>query len=74
MSEEKIFMRGYTTSLNKDGVDNNIHSGQGGYEIKTLMDGYGKAEVISNPGSPFSVVYKLTFEKTNSETLNLFED
>lgn len=74
VSEEKIFMRGYTTSLNKDGVDNNIHSGQGGYEIKTLMDGYGKAEVISNPGSPFSVVYKLTFEKTNSETLNLFED
>lgn len=74
VTEDDVFMRGFTTSLNEDSGNNSVHSGQGGFEIKTLMEGYGKAEILSYPGNEFSVVYKLTFEKTNTETINLFED
>lgn len=71
-----VLMSGFTTALNKDAADGNLHSGQGGFEIKSLMEGLGlgSAEVISQPDAEFPVIYKLTFEKTNFETIDLFED
>lgn len=64
-------MSGFSTSLNENASDGTLHSGQGGFEIKSLMEGLGSAEVISNPESNFPVIYKLTFEKTNFETIDL---
>lgn len=71
-----VLMSGFTTALNKDAADGNLHSGQGGFEIKSLMEGLGlgSVEVISQPDEEFPVIYKLTFEKTNFETIDLFED
>lgn len=74
VTPEDVFMRGFTTALNSDYGQDSVHFGQGGFEIKSLMNGYGKAEIINNSGDEFPVVYKLTFEKTNSEVVNLFED
>lgn len=66
-----VLMSGFTTALNKDAEDGTLHSGQGGYEIKSLMEGLGSVEVISEPEADFPVIYKLTFEKTNFETIEL---
>lgn len=69
-----VLMSGFTTALNENSKEGTLHSGQGGYEIKSLMEGVGSVEVISQPDEEFPVVYKLTFEKTNFEMINLFED
>ena len=74
VSGEDVLMSGFTTALNENASDGTLHSGQGGFEIKSLMNGLGKVEVISQPDAEFPVIYKLTFEKTNFETLNLLED
>lgn len=74
VSGEDVLMSGFTTALNENASDGTLHSGQGGFEIKSLMDGLGDVEVISQPDAEFPVIYKLTFEKTNFETINLFED
>lgn len=66
-----VLMSGFTTALNQDAENGTLHSGQGGFEIKSLMEGLGSVEVISEPDSEFPVIYKLTFEKTNFESLNL---
>lgn len=74
VSGEDVLMSGFTTALNENASDGTLHSGQGGFEIKSLMEGLGTVEVISQPDAEFPVIYKLTFEKTNFETINLFED
>lgn len=74
VSGEDVLMRGFSTALNENDFDGKLHSGQGGFEIKSLMEGLGTVEVISQPEAEFPVIYKLTFEKTNFETINLFED
>ncbi len=74
VSGEDVLMSGFTTALNENASDGTLHSGQGGFEIKSLMEGLGSVEVISQPDSEFPVIYKLTFEKTNFETINFFED
>lgn len=74
VSGDDVLMSGFTTALNENASDGTLHSGQGGFEIKSLMDGLGDVEVISQPDAEFPVIYKLTFEKTNFETINLFED
>ena len=74
VSGEDVLMSGFTTALNENASDGTLHSGQGGFEIKTLMDGLGDVKVISQPDAEFPVIYKLIFEKTNFETINLFED
>lgn len=71
---EDVLMSGFTTALNENASDGTLHSGQGGFEIKSLMEGLGTVEVISQPDAEFPVIYKLTFEKTNFETIDLFED
>lgn len=68
---EDVLMSGFTTSLNETSSDGRIHSGTGGYEVKLLMEGIGNVEVLSDPDSKYPVVYKLTFEKTNYETIDL---
>jgi len=74
VSGEDVLMRSFSTALNENDSDVKLHSGQGGFEIKSLMEGLGTVEVISQPEAEFPVIYKLTFEKTNFETINLFED
>ena len=74
VSGDDVLMSGFTTALNEDASDGTLHSGQGGFEIKSLMEGLGTVEVISQPDAEFPVIYKLTFEKTNFETIDLFED
>lgn len=74
VSGEDVLMSGFTTALNENASDGTLHSGQGGFEIKSLMEGLGAVEVISQPDAEFPVIYKLTFEKTNFETIDLFED
>ena len=65
VSGEDVLMSGFTTVLNKKESDTTTHSGHGGFEIKSLMDGLGCVEVISQPDAEFPVIYKLTFETTN---------
>lgn len=74
VSGDDVLMSGFTTALNENASDGTLHSGQGGFEIKSLMEGLGTVEVISQPDAEFPVIYKLTFEKTNFETIDLFED
>ena len=74
VSGDDVLMSGFTTALNENAFDGTLHSGQGGFEIKSLMEDLGTVEVISQPEAEFPVIYKLTFEKTNFETINLFED
>ncbi len=71
VSGDDVLMNGFSTALNKDTSDGTIHSGHGGYEIKTLMEGIGNVQIISEPDSEFPVIYKLTFEKTNFETIDI---
>ncbi len=72
VSGEDVLMSGFSTALNEDAADGTLHSGQGGFEIKSLMEGLGTVEVISQPEAEFPVIYKLTFEKTNLETIFVF--
>lgn len=74
VSGEDVLMNGFTTALNENASDGTLHSGQGGFEIKSLMEGIGTVEIISQPDAEFPVIYKLTFEKTNFETIDLFEN
>ena len=71
VSSDDILMSGFSTSHNGTAADGTLHSGHGGYEIKSLMEGLGSVQVLSLPGEDFPVVYKLVFEKTNFETIDL---
>lgn len=73
VSGEDVLMSGFTTALNENASDGTLHSGQGGFEIKSLMEGLGTVEVISQPDAEFPVIYKLTFEKTNFESFKSFQ-
>ncbi|MDH6343573.1 type I restriction enzyme M protein [Parabacteroides sp. PFB2-12] len=66
VSGEDVLMSGFTTALHENAADGTLHSGQGGFEIKALMEGLGSVEVISQPDAEFPVIYKLVFEKTNT--------
>ena len=71
VSSDDVLMLGYSTSLNEMTADGTLHSGYGGHEIKALMEGLGNVQVLSFPGEEFPVVYRLVFEKTNFETIDL---
>lgn len=66
-----VLTRGFTTALNPSNHMGIIHSGQGGFEIKELMEGIGTVRVISDPDSEFSVRYELVFTNTNYEIIDI---
>lgn len=66
VTSEDVLMSGFSTSLNESAADGTLHSGQGGFEIKSLMDGLGSVEILSDPEAEFPVIYKLTFTNTNT--------
>lgn len=66
VTSEDVLMSGFSTSLNESAADGTLHSGQGGFEIKSLMDGLGSVEILSDPDAEFPVIYKLTFTNTNT--------
>ncbi len=60
MKSEDITIYGHTSG------NANTHLGIGGYEIKRLMEEFGdNLEIISEPNSEFTVIYKLIFHDTN---------
>lgn len=65
VSANDVFMSGYSTALNEDAPDGTLHSGHGCFQIKSLMEGLGSVDIISEPDEEFPVIYKLTFKKTN---------
>ena len=65
VSSEDVLMSGFTTALHKGDSVKSQHFGQGGFEIKSLMEGFGNVEIISQPEEEYPVIYKLTFEKTD---------
>jgi sensor histidine kinase regulating citrate/malate metabolism len=73
VSEKDVLMSGFSTALNLDAGAGNgtLHSGHGGHEIKMLMEDLGSVKVISKPDEEFTVIYQLTFNKTNWETVTL---
>lgn len=70
VTSEDVLMSGFSTSLNERAADGTFHSGQGGFEIKSLMDGLGSVEILSEPEGEFPVIYKLTFTNTNTVRIN----
>lgn len=66
---DDVLMSGFSTALNEDSSEGIHHFGQGGFEIKSLMDGLGSVEVISEPEAEFPVIYKLTFTNTKTEKI-----
>ena len=69
---EDVLMNGFSTSLNEQNDQGALHSGHGGFEIKSLMEEkvgnerLGTVEIFSLPDDEFPVIYKLTFENTNT--------
>ena len=66
VTSEDVLMSGFSTSLNEIAADGTLHSGQGGFDIKSLMEGLGSVEILSEPDTEFPVIYKLTFTNTNT--------
>lgn len=66
VTSDDVLMSGFSTALNECSSEGTLHSGQGGYEIKSLMEGLGSVEVKSEPDAEFPVIYRLTFTKTNT--------
>lgn len=66
VTSDDVLMRGFSTAFNESSSDGTLHSGQGGYEIKSLMEGLGSVEVKSEPDAEFPVIYRLTFTNTNT--------
>lgn len=66
VTSDDVLMSGFSTSLNESSSDGTLHSGHGGFEIKSLMEGLGSVEVLSEPSAEFPVIYKLTFTNTNT--------
>lgn len=66
VTSEDVLMSGFSTSLNEIAADGTLHSGQGGFEIKSLMEGLGSVEILSEPEAEFPVIYKMTFTNTNT--------
>jgi hypothetical protein len=60
-------MSGFTTALNEVSGDGTLHSGHGGFEIKSLMESLGAVKVISQPEEEFPVAYRLTFRKFETQ-------
>jgi type I restriction enzyme M protein len=67
---EMVLTRGFTTELSSNNKNGKIHSGQGGFEIKELMNGLGKVKVISDPDSEYPVIYELTFTDINCQRVS----
>lgn len=70
VTSDDVLMSGFSTAFNESSSDGTLHSGQGGFEIKSLMEGLGSVEVKSEPDAEFPVIYRLTF--TNTNTVRLF--
>ncbi|MFG6372282.1 MAG: hypothetical protein K1W12_11095, partial [Turicimonas muris] len=66
VTTEEALMSGCSTALNESSSEGTLHSGQGGFEIKSLMEGLGSVEVKSEPDAEFPVIYRLTFTNTNT--------
>lgn len=63
ISPEDVFELGRSSSLHLHN-----HEGQGGYEIRKIMEMFGgEVSVISTPESEFKVTYKLKFKKYGTE-------
>lgn len=65
-TSENVLMSGFSTAFNESSSEGTLHSGQGGFEIKSLMEGLGSVEVKSEPDAEFPVIYRLTFTNTNT--------
>lgn len=65
VTSDDVLMSGFSTALNESSSEGTLHSGQGGFEIKSLMEGLGSVEVKSEPDEEFPVIYRLTFTNTN---------
>jgi len=66
VTSDDVLMSGFSTALNESSSEGTLHSGQGGFEIKSLMEGLGSVEVKSEPDAEFPVIYRLTFTNTNT--------
>lgn len=60
VSGSDVLMNGFSTALHEE-LGGTPHSGLGGFEIKSLMEGLGSVEVISLPNNEYPVIYKLIF-------------
>lgn len=67
VKEDDVLMSGFTTALNEVSGDGTLHSGHGGFEIKSLMESLGAVKVISQPEAEFPVAYRLTFRKFETQ-------
>lgn len=65
VTSDDVLMSGFSTALNENSLDGTLHSGQGGFEIKSLMEGLGSVKIKSEPNAVFPVIYQLTFTKTS---------
>ena len=74
VSGADVLMSDFSTALKQKANDGSLHFGIGGYEIKSLMEGFGSVEVISQPDAEFPVIYKLTFNDVNFEEVNLNDE
>jgi hypothetical protein len=66
VTSDDVLMSGFSTALNESSSEGTLHSGQGGFEIKSLMEGLGSVEVKSEPNAEFPVIYRLIFTNTNT--------
>lgn len=66
VTSDDVLMSGFSTALNESSYEGTLHSGQGGFEIKSLMEGLGSVEVKSEPNAEFPVIYRLIFTNTNT--------
>jgi type I restriction enzyme M protein len=67
VKDDDVLMSGFTTALNEVSGDGTLHSGHGGFEIKSLMESLGAVKVISQPEEEFPVAYRLTFRKFETQ-------
>lgn len=73
VSGADVLMSDFSTALKQKANDGSLHFGIGGFEIKSLMEGLGSVEVISQPRAEFPVIYKLTFDNVSFEEVNIFD-
>lgn len=74
VSGADVLMSDFSTALKQKASDGSLHFGIGGFEIKSLMEGLGSVEVISQPKAEFPVIYKLIFNNVNFAEVNLFDE
>ena len=74
VSGADVLMSDFSTALKQKANDGSLHFGIGGFEIKSLMEGLGAVEVISQPDAEYPVIYKLTFNDVSFQEVNLFDN